>query len=175
MSDNIIVLKDIDRCLVKYDRTNNTIVKNFRGRDKKKRFENETTILRYLESKGCECVPKLLDSDPETLTTITTYVGENALKINEIDHRSLHNRVEAFGVTHNDRKLNPDLFDPNLIKKIQPVDQVRHEDGTYTMTYEAEVEEPRTINNPKNIVQNDQGEYYLIDFEFADINAAFNA
>ena len=170
MSDNIIVLKDIDRCLVKHDRTNNTIVKNFRGHDKEERFENEITILKYLESKGCECVPKLLDSDPETLTTITTYVGEKVFEINEVDHRVLHNRVEAFGVSHNDRKLNPDLFEPNLIKKIQPVGQVKNEDGTYTMTYEAKVEEPRTINNPKNIVQNEEGEYYLIDFEFADLD-----
>ena len=170
MSDNIIVLKDIDRCLVKHDKTNNTIVKNFRGRDKKKRFENEVAILQYLESKGCECVPKLLDSDSETLTTITTYVGEKVFEINEVDHRVLHNRVEAFGVSHNDRKLNPDQFSPDLVRRIHPINQVKNEDGTYTMTYEAKVKEPRTINTPKNIVQNEEGEYYLIDFEFANLD-----
>ena len=163
-------LKKSHRCVVKFDKDNKQIVKKFIGDNAEERFNNEIAILTHLEDKGCECVPKILDTDNENLTIKETFVGSPVLSITEADHRVLHNRVEAFGVYHNDSKVNPDLFDPSLFPKIKPVDQVKNEDGTYTVTYEATVTTPRTINNPKNIVQNEEGEYYLIDFEFADLD-----
>jgi len=39
--------------------------KTFRGHLAKERFENEVRVLTYLEGKGCDLVPRLLEADAE--------------------------------------------------------------------------------------------------------------
>ena len=46
--------------------------KEFRGPQAEIRFENEMKVLKYLEARKCDFVPRLLDVDPATLTLTTT-------------------------------------------------------------------------------------------------------
>ena len=39
------------------------------------RFANELHILRFLEERGCDFVPRVLEADPETLKLVTTNCG----------------------------------------------------------------------------------------------------
>ncbi len=97
------IAKDGIRSIVKvgYD---GRVHKTFRGTDKEDRFENEVKVLKALEARGCEIVPRLLDSDPETLTIVTTNCGAPALgSISEAKASELFKMLEdEYGVVHDD-------------------------------------------------------------------------
>src|SRR5262245_57819178 len=79
--------------------------KTFRGHLARERFEHEVRVLRYLESRGCGFVPRLLEVEPENLKIVTTNCG------GRVDHLAPERRValfaelEAFGVRHEDPEL----------------------------------------------------------------------
>ncbi len=97
------IAKDGIRSIVKvgYD---GRVYKTFRGTDKEERFENEVKVLKALEARGCEIVPRLLDSDPETLTIVTTNCGAPALgSISEAKATELFKMLEdEYGIVHDD-------------------------------------------------------------------------
>ncbi len=97
------IAKDGIRSIVKvgYD---GRVHKTFRGTDREARFQNEVRVLKVLEARGCENVPRLLDSDPETLTIITTNCGAPAeSSISEAKAAELFEALEKeFGVIHDD-------------------------------------------------------------------------
>lgn len=97
------IAKDGIRSIVKvgYD---GRVHKTFRGTDKEERFANEVKVLKALEARGCEIVPRLLDSDLETLTIVTTNCGAPAEgKISEDRATELFSQLQdEFGVVHDD-------------------------------------------------------------------------
>lgn len=97
------IAKDGIRSIVKvgYD---GRVHKTFRGTGKEERFENEVRVLKALEARGCEIVPRLLDSDPGTLTIITTNCGAPASDaISEERAAELFKSLEDdFGIVHDD-------------------------------------------------------------------------
>ena len=46
--------------------------KTFRGTGADERFDNEVHVLKVLEDRGCDFVPRLIESDRDTLTPVTT-------------------------------------------------------------------------------------------------------
>ncbi|MCB1063062.1 MAG: protein phosphatase 2C domain-containing protein [Verrucomicrobiae bacterium] len=79
------------------------VYKEFRGTDADKRFENEVRVLKVLESRGCDFVPRVIDADPETLTLVTTNCGHPADKVTEEKANELYTELEQnFGVVHDD-------------------------------------------------------------------------
>ncbi|MDF1811457.1 MAG: protein phosphatase 2C domain-containing protein [Verrucomicrobiales bacterium] len=78
--------------------------KTFRGTDADKRFENEIRVLKVLEDRGCEFVPRYLDSDPETLTLVTTNCGQPAEgSISPGKAQELFDELEKdYGIIHDD-------------------------------------------------------------------------
>jgi tRNA A-37 threonylcarbamoyl transferase component Bud32 len=94
-------IKDTKRALVRigYD---GTVHKTFRGSDKESRFANEIRVLRHLEAKGCDFVPRLLKSDPEHLQIVTTSCGSRVDHIGEERLKSLFAELEAYGIRHDD-------------------------------------------------------------------------
>ncbi len=94
-------VKDTKRALVRigYD---GLVYKTFRGHQAYARFANEVRILRYLESKGCEFVPKLLEADPVSLNIVTSNCGSRVDQISPERLRELFTELEAFGVRHDD-------------------------------------------------------------------------
>ncbi len=93
--------KDTARALVRigYD---GRVHKTFRGHHAAARFENEVRVLRHLEKRGCEFVPRLLDVDPDHLKIITTNCGQRVEHLTEDRMQEIYAELESYGVRHED-------------------------------------------------------------------------
>jgi hypothetical protein len=78
------------------------VFKNYLGPDAEKRFDNEVTVLRHLEARGCPFVPKLLAADRSKLQIITTNCGSRVQHLDEARTKELFAELEPFGVRHDD-------------------------------------------------------------------------
>lgn len=125
--------------------------KTFRGTDKEKRFENEVRVLKVLEARGCDWVPRLLDSDPEELTIVTTNCGapaENAIserKAKELfraleeDYGVIHDDPFPRNITYNDRKGHFCVIDFELaVVKDDPKHRCTEEEAHRTLDWAGE-------------------------------------
>jgi len=94
-------IKDTKRALVHigYD---GTVQKTFRGTGARERFENEIRILRHLEARGCDFVPRLLEADPGKLKIVTSNCGSRVEHINEERLKEIFGELESYGVRHDD-------------------------------------------------------------------------
>ncbi|HSJ01376.1 MAG: serine/threonine protein phosphatase [Verrucomicrobium sp.] len=94
-------VKDTARAMVRigYD---GRVHKTFRGHLAKERFENEVRVLRYLEQRGCDFVPKLLEAEPENLKIVTTNCGARVEHMTEAKMKAVFSELEAYGVRHDD-------------------------------------------------------------------------
>jgi len=95
-------LKDGIRSLVKIDFYGN-VHKYFRGTNKEERFANEIVILKALEERGCENVPRYIESDESELHLVTSNCGSPAPNISQKKTDKLFLELEEkFGVRHDD-------------------------------------------------------------------------
>ena len=78
------------------------VYKAYHGPDAKLRFDNEVKVLRYLETRGCPFVPRLLEADADQLRIVTTNCGTRVERIDEPRARQLFAELEKFGVRHED-------------------------------------------------------------------------
>ncbi len=94
-------VKDTARALVRigYD---GRVHKTFRGHQAKERFENEVLVLKYLENKGCNFVPRLLEIEPDSLKIITTNCGSRVDHLGGERMREIFAELEQYGVRHDD-------------------------------------------------------------------------
>jgi tRNA A-37 threonylcarbamoyl transferase component Bud32 len=94
-------IKDTERATVRigYD---GRVHKTFRGHLARERFDNEVRVLRFLEARGCDFVPRLLEADPEQLRIVTTNCGARVDHLNEARMKELFAELEQFGVRHDD-------------------------------------------------------------------------
>lgn len=94
-------VKDTRRALVRigYD---GRVHKSFRGHQARERFENEVRILRHLEEKGCDFVPRLLETYPEKLKIITTSCGQRVDHLPDERVTELFAQLEPYGIRHDD-------------------------------------------------------------------------
>lgn len=77
--------------------------KTFRGPNAQERFENEVRVLRILEERGCNYVPRLLASDPAKLSIITSNCGSRVEHISDSRVKELFSELERdYGVRHDD-------------------------------------------------------------------------
>lgn len=97
-------VKDTARAVVRigYDGRAHKI---FRGHFARERFEHEVRVLRYLETRGCDFVPRVLESEPETLKIVTTNCGQRVDQLNAERQAELFAELERYGVRHEDREL----------------------------------------------------------------------
>ena len=97
-------IKDTARAMVRigYD---GKVHKTFRGPKAQERFENEVRVLRYLEKRGCNFVPKVIETDPETLYMVTTNCGSRVDHLGEARMKELYEELEQYGVRHDDAFL----------------------------------------------------------------------
>lgn len=95
-------LKDGIRAHVRLDWMNR-VHKRFRGTDAEKRYANEVAVLKVLEERGCDYVPKLLEEHPEELLFVSTSRGQTASSISKARADELFAELERdFGVKHLD-------------------------------------------------------------------------
>ena len=78
------------------------VMKAYHGPNAQERFDNEVRILRYLEKRGCNFVPKLLEADSAGLRIITTSCGSRVERIDDQRVKELFAEVEQYGVRHDD-------------------------------------------------------------------------
>jgi hypothetical protein len=87
--------------------------KRFRGTDADKRYENEVKVLRVLEERGCEYVPKVLEEYPEELYFVSTSCGKPADTISKERADRLFADLERdYGVRHLDAEARNITYDP---------------------------------------------------------------
>lgn len=78
------------------------VIKIYHGPDARQRFEREVKILRYLETRGCPFVPRLLEADLEKTRIITTNCGSRVQHLDEKRTKELFAELEPYGVRHDD-------------------------------------------------------------------------
>jgi tRNA A-37 threonylcarbamoyl transferase component Bud32 len=78
------------------------VIKAYHGPNAQERFEKEVRILRYLEARGCNFVPKLLEADPSQPRIITTNCGSRVEHIDDAKLKELFAELEQYGVRHDD-------------------------------------------------------------------------
>ena len=78
------------------------VFKTYHGPDAATRFENEVRVLRHLETRGCNFVPKLLEADEKILRIITSNCGQRVERLDEKRRAELFAELEKFGVRHDD-------------------------------------------------------------------------
>jgi hypothetical protein len=81
------------------------VYKTFRGPDAEKRFANEVRVLRYLEKKNCNFVPKLLEANAEQLRIVTTNCGVRVEHLDKQRAAEIFAELEPFGVRHEDAEV----------------------------------------------------------------------
>jgi hypothetical protein len=97
-------VKDTQRSLVRigYD---GRVWKTFRGPEAETRFANEVRVLRHLEDRGCPFVPRLIESDPESLRIVTTNCGRRVEHLDDARARQIFAELETYGVRHDDAEV----------------------------------------------------------------------
>lgn len=96
-----MLAKDTARATVRlgYD---GRVHKTFRGPNAAERFANEVRVLRHLESRGCDFVPRLLESDPASLKIVTTSCGQRVEHLDPERTREIFAELLPYGVRHDD-------------------------------------------------------------------------
>lgn len=106
-------MKDTRRALVRIG-FDGRVHKTFRGHQARERFENEVRVLRYLETKGCAYVPKILETHPEEPRLVTTSCGQRVDHITEERVRQLYAELERdFQVRHEDPYARNITYSPH--------------------------------------------------------------
>jgi predicted Ser/Thr protein kinase len=97
-------VKDTLRALVRigYDER---VYKTFRGPKAEERFANEVKVLKYLEARGCDFVPRLLEADPAQLRIVTTNCGSRVEHLDEARQKEIYAELLPFGVRHEDAEM----------------------------------------------------------------------
>jgi hypothetical protein len=81
------------------------VFKNYHGADAQKRFDNEVRVLKHLEARGCNFVPRLLEADEKKLKIVTTNCGSRVDHLDEKRMKELYAELQPFGVRHDDPEL----------------------------------------------------------------------
>ena len=104
-------LKDGIRAHVRLDWMNR-VHKRFRGTDADKRYANEVAVLKVLEERGCEYVPKVLEEYPDELYFVSTACGQPADTISKERACQLFADLERdYGVRHLDAEARNITYD----------------------------------------------------------------
>jgi tRNA A-37 threonylcarbamoyl transferase component Bud32 len=97
-------IKDTVRAQVRigYD---GRVHKSFRGHRAGERFAHEVRVLRRLEERGCDFVPRVLEADEAALRIVTTNCGRLVEHLGEDRQKEIFAELEKYGVRHEDRAL----------------------------------------------------------------------
>ncbi len=81
------------------------VFKAYHGPDAQKRFENEVRVLKFLETRGCSFVPRLLEADEKNLRIVTTNCGSRVERLDAVRQQEIFAELEKFGVHHDDADI----------------------------------------------------------------------
>jgi Ser/Thr protein kinase RdoA (MazF antagonist) len=97
----MLTVKDTLRATVRLS-FDGRVFKTYHGPNARKRFENELCVLRHLEARRCNFVPRLLQANGKQLRIVTTNCGSRVEHIDEKRAQELFTELEQFGVRHDD-------------------------------------------------------------------------
>jgi hypothetical protein len=78
------------------------VIKVYHGSNAPERFDQEVKVLRFLEARRCNFVPRLLEADRDKLRIVTTNCGSRVEHLDEERVKQLFAELEPFGVRHDD-------------------------------------------------------------------------
>ena len=78
------------------------VIKVYHGANALERFTTEVKVLRFLESKGCAFVPKLLEADADKLRIVTSNCGARVQHLDDKRIKEIFAELEQYGVRHDD-------------------------------------------------------------------------
>ena len=78
------------------------VFKAYHGPDAEKRYAQEIKVLKFLEARGCNFVPRLLEADPVKRRIVTTNCGVRVQHLDAERTRELFEELEEYGVRHDD-------------------------------------------------------------------------
>ncbi len=81
------------------------VIKVFHGANAQERFDNEVRVLKYLEARGCNFVPRVLEADRDQLKLVTNNCGSRVEHLDEKRTKELFAELEPFGVRHDDADM----------------------------------------------------------------------
>ncbi len=100
----MLTLKDTLRATVRLT-FDGRVIKEYRGPKAQERFDNEVRILKLLEARNCDFVPRLLESDRNLLRIVTSSCGSRVDHLDEKRTKELFADLEKFGVRHDDPEM----------------------------------------------------------------------
>jgi predicted Ser/Thr protein kinase len=100
----MLVFNDSPRTRVRF-RSDGNITKQFRGATARERFANEVRVLRFLESKLCPFVPRLIHAVPDRLEIDITHCGAAIQHLSPRKLAEIFSSLEAYGVRHEDQAM----------------------------------------------------------------------
>jgi|MDTC01.1.fsa_nt_gb serine/threonine protein phosphatase PrpC len=89
------------------------VFKTYRGRLAEERFHTELTLLRYLERRGCDFTPRVLDFNEEELLLVMSNCGQPVKTLTQKKMDDLFEELEAYGVRHGDQAARNVTYDAN--------------------------------------------------------------
>jgi tRNA A-37 threonylcarbamoyl transferase component Bud32 len=78
------------------------VIKVYHGPDAQTRFDNEVRVLKHLEARGCNFVPRVLEADPAQLRLVTNNCGSRVEHLDAKRTAEIFAELEAFRVRHDD-------------------------------------------------------------------------
>ena len=81
------------------------VIKVYHGPNAPERFDNEVRVLKHLEARGCNFVPRVLEADREQFRLVTTNCGARVEHLDEKRTMEIFEELEPFGVRHDDADL----------------------------------------------------------------------
>lgn len=100
-SSKMLKVKDTLRATVNLT-FDGRVIKVFHGPQAAARFANEVRVLRHLEMRGCDFVPRVLETDADKLRLITTNCGSRVEHLDAARVQELFAELVPFGVRHDD-------------------------------------------------------------------------
>ena len=98
----MLTVKESPRTRVRF-RSDGSVCKKFRGDNAKERFANEVRVLRFLESKLCPIVPRLIQADSKALQITITHCGAAIPHMSPRKLVEIFSSLEGYGVRHEDQ------------------------------------------------------------------------
>lgn len=85
--------------------------KTFRGTNADERYHHEMRILKFLEKRGCDCVPRVLEHDDASLKLVLSHCGQAVESLPQERLDELFTEVERYGVKHTDQACRNITYD----------------------------------------------------------------
>ena len=103
-SKTVLKVKDTLRATV-HLAFDGRVFKTYHGADAATRFANEVRVLRHLEARGCDFVPRLLEADEAQCRIVTSNCGQRVERLDEKRCAEIFAELEKFGVRHDDSDI----------------------------------------------------------------------